>query len=80
MNTGHVSVTASRSGGDLVIRVEDNGAGVPSDWRLSDSSGTGLANIRGRLDAMYAGRSAVEAAPRIGGGFGVTIRLPYTAA
>jgi two-component system LytT family sensor kinase len=80
VQAGHVRVTVSRDGRDAVIRVEDTGAGVAPTWRLESSAGTGLANIRGRLQAMYPGRGHINAGPRPGGGFGVTIRLPFTAA
>jgi two-component system LytT family sensor kinase len=77
VGAGHVRVRATRDHDDVVIHVDDNGAGVPGDWRLDESNGTGLANLRGRLDAMYAGRASLVAAGRPGLGFTVTIRLPY---
>jgi two-component system sensor histidine kinase AlgZ len=79
VETGHIYVAVFREGREAVIRVEDSGAGVPATWRLERAAGTGLANIRGRLEAMYPGRGRIHAGPRPGGGFGVTIRLPYTA-
>jgi two-component system LytT family sensor kinase len=80
VEAGHVSVAGARDGRDLVITVEDNGAGVTSDWRPDATRGTGLANIRGRLQAMYAERGTLAAGPRPGGGFVVTIRLPFAVA
>jgi two-component system LytT family sensor kinase len=80
VQAGHVRVAVSREGRDAVIRVDDTGAGVSAGWRLETAAGTGLANLRGRLQAMYPGRSHLDAGPRTGGGFGVTIRFPYSAA
>jgi len=80
VTAGHVRVVASRDNDDLVIRVDDNGTGVPPGWRADASTGTGLANIRGRLQAMYPGRGVVDAGPRRDGGFAVTIRLPFSVA
>lgn len=80
VEAGHVRVAAVREGADLLIRVEDNGAGVPAGWSLDRAGGTGLANIRGRLDALYRGQSSLVARGLPAGGFQVVIRLPYTAA
>jgi two-component sensor histidine kinase len=77
---GHVRVAVSREGDEAVIRVDDTGAGVLPTWRLDQTAGTGLANIRGRLHALYAERGRLVAGPRAGGGFGVTIRLPFSVA
>jgi two-component system LytT family sensor kinase len=78
VEAGHVRVAVSRDGRDAVIRVEDTGAGVAPTWRLEGSAGTGLANLQGRLQAMYPGRGRMDAGPRAGGGFGVTLRFPYS--
>jgi len=77
VDAGHVRVAVCRVGSDIMIQVEDTGAGVAPTWRLESAAGTGLANLRERLRAMYPGRSGIDAGPRAGGGFGVTIRLPY---
>ncbi len=80
VEAGHVDVAVSRDRDDLVICVRDTGVGVAPGWRADDSAGTGLANVRGRLQAMYPGRGTIAAGPRAGGGFDVTIRLPFTVA
>jgi two-component system LytT family sensor kinase len=80
ITAGHVHIAVLRDHDDLVISVEDTGAGVPAGWHVDASAGTGLANIRGRLRALYPGRGIVDAGPRPGGGFAVTIRLPFSVA
>jgi LytS/YehU family sensor histidine kinase len=80
VEAGHVRVLATRERDDIVIQVDDNGAGVPAHWRLDGATGTGLANIRGRLDAMYAGKASLAVVGGPGRGFAVTVRLPYAAA
>ena len=75
---GTVSVDVTRDGADVVIRVEDTGRGAAPNWQPSATDGTGLANIRERMRVLYGDRGSVVAAGRPSGGFGVTIRLPYT--
>jgi PAS domain S-box-containing protein len=87
---GEITLTVTREDGEAVIRVRDNGAGIPSklighifdlftqeDRSLARSTGglgIGLALVR-RLTEMHGGR--VEAAsPGTGQGSEFTVRLP----
>jgi LytS/YehU family sensor histidine kinase len=76
---GYVSVRAIRDGRSLVVEVTDNGAGLPAEWSLAASAGTGLRNLASRLDAEFGSGQSMTVAPRPGGGVHVTVRLPYTA-
>lgn len=57
---------------ELLIRVEDTGRGAGAV--ASSPGGQGLVGMRERA-ALYGGQ--LEAGPRVGGGFGVSARLPY---
>jgi signal transduction histidine kinase len=57
---------------DLVIRVEDDGRGVPGDL---PTGGSGLAGMRERVGALG---GELFAGPRDGGGFMIEARLPLT--
>ena len=48
---GRIDIHARRAGDDLMVEVDDNGAGFSS----STGSGVGLANTRSRLAALYGG-------------------------
>jgi LytS/YehU family sensor histidine kinase len=77
VETGFVRVSVGRRADTLVIKVEDDGAGVASGWRLDASRGTGLANLCARLHALYGDAASLTAGSGQAGGFSVTARLPF---
>jgi signal transduction histidine kinase len=68
---GRVAVRARRENGRLRLEVEDDGAGFPRDPR----EGTGLTNLRSRLDTIY-GAAAELRVERPAAGARVVIELP----
>lgn len=54
---GRVRVAAAREGGAIVLRVQDDGVGLPAQWQ----DGTGLANCRERLRHHGGGTLALRA-------------------
>lgn len=54
---GLIRITLA-AGGELTIRVEDDGGGFARGWK----EGTGLGNLRERLEALYAGRARMDVA------------------
>lgn len=68
---GRVSVTARREGDRLRLAVEDDGAGFPREPR----EGTGLSNVRRRLDTIY-GPAAELRIDRPLSGARVIVELP----
>lgn len=79
VETGHVRVSIRRDGDDLLVEVRDDGVG-PGPQADGGAAGTGLSNLRGRLDSLYQGRATLIAGPPDDGGFLVSIRLPFNAA
>jgi len=70
----HVAVRAQLAGdGTLEVTVADDGAGFGSQ---AAGSGLGLANIRERLQQIYAGRAALTLRARAEGGVAATLTLP----
>ncbi|WP_158602680.1 sensor histidine kinase [Jiangella rhizosphaerae] len=68
------AVRIRRSGDELLLDVTDDGAGVEdAPAHRPDGSGTGIAGMRARAEAL-GGR--LQAGPRAGGGFAVHARLP----
>ena len=76
---GMVRVVAQRHNGDLWIRVEDDGVGLPADWKQRSAKGLGLSVTRQRVDGFYPdGRSSFDVRPRNGGGVEVELRIPLS--
>jgi signal transduction histidine kinase len=73
--TGTAMVRVVHDGEMLVLEVEDDGRGLPSNG--GPGHGTGIQGMRERAAALG---GAVEAGPRPGGGFRVLARLPLDGA
>jgi two-component system, LytTR family, sensor kinase len=73
---GRVSVTAVRSNGDLVIDIEDTGAGFRST-RPDGRTGVGLTNTRSRLERLYGPRGRLQLGAGTAGGALVSIVMPF---
>jgi sensor histidine kinase YesM len=70
---GRIDVTASAGKDCLSIRVEDSGLGMGQGD--TKGSGLGLAHVRERLDAAYAGKGSLEISEQPAG-TAVTVRIP----
>jgi two-component system, LytTR family, sensor kinase len=69
-----VEISARRDGGNLVLAVRDNGAGV-----RAEAAGVGLTNTRQRLEHLYGDRASLTLASASGGGAIATIVIPLHA-
>jgi len=78
---GVVAISAAPVAGELLVKVEDDGVGLPKDWRLEDAQGVGLRVTRERLQTLYStgSRPRLSIRRRAGGGTQVEVRLPMTA-
>ncbi|HET7274706.1 MAG TPA: sensor histidine kinase [Longimicrobiaceae bacterium] len=76
---GKIQVRARREGDNLVLRVIDNGPGLPTDesWQLQDEEGVGLPNTRARLQQLYGNAQHLDLRPADGGGLLVEVQLPF---
>ena len=74
---GTVTVVAERGPDQVIIRVTDNGVGLPPGWTLETSSGMGLSVTRERIVALNPdGSGSFSIEPRDGGGTVVRLTLP----
>ncbi|HEY6986348.1 MAG TPA: histidine kinase [Rhodanobacteraceae bacterium] len=71
---GHVAISAASDGTELTVRVADSGRG----FTQSSGGGTGLANIRARLAAMYGGAGRLSLALNQPRGVVATIAVPVS--
>lgn len=69
---GSISVRAFTTDGEIVVEVEDTGAGIPD----VPGSGTGLENLRRQLDLVYAGRARLELSDNLPSGVLARLCLP----
>ena len=73
-----ISVAARLIGDRVQITVSDTGSGLNGAVeRPSASTGVGLANIRDRLAQAYGEDHRIDFGSPAGGGFSVTIDIPY---
>lgn len=80
LSGGLIIVAASRRDDHLLIKVGDDGAGLPPNWRMDISEGIGLRVTRERLEGLYPANSghSFTVSPRAGGGTEVLIRIPLS--
>ena len=76
--SGHIEVRGFREGGLLILRVSDDGPGIPEGRGPEKSGGVGLRNTRARLEHLYEGRHRFEHANRPEGGLAVTLAIPLS--
>jgi signal transduction histidine kinase len=71
---GEVRVSARADGNAVIVEVADTGLGDAAPPSLG--TGVGLANVRARLAAAYAGAAHLQAGANAAGGYTVTLSLP----
>lgn len=80
-DVAHIALSAARSGGQLVLCVEDNGPGrdaVGAERGSPAGFGLGLRGIEERLQFLYQDRQSIEMVRATAGGVTVTLRLPFS--
>jgi signal transduction histidine kinase len=77
---GRIEIRASRTGQRLTLEVRDSGDGVPPDTLAAFNDGVGLSNTRARLQHLYGADHAFVFANLAGGGFAVTVTIPFRSA
>ncbi|WP_336765583.1 cache domain-containing sensor histidine kinase [Paenibacillus sp. USHLN196] len=61
---------------DIVIRITDNGQGLPEGWKVEDTCGIGVRNVHQRIQLYCGKRYGVQLSDGELGGVEVTITLP----
>jgi signal transduction histidine kinase len=73
---GRIEVSASREGQNLILRVRDNGLGLPVDWDIDRSAGVGLSNLRARLAHFYGRDDLLRIGGIATGGVDAQVTIP----
>ena len=76
LSGGCIEVSATEDGPMLVLRVRDNGLGLPPDWSIDQHAGVGLRNLTARLEALYRRTDLMRIAASETGGVEVVVRIP----
>ncbi len=78
---GHVTITARVRGGDVELRVSDDGCGIEADripgLLAGAGGGIGVANVNARLRATFGEPYALRIESPPGGGTTVLMRVPH---
>ncbi|WP_434748424.1 cache domain-containing sensor histidine kinase [Paenibacillus amylolyticus] len=61
---------------DIIIRITDNGQGLPEGWNMEDSKGIGVRNVHQRIQLYCGQRYGVQLSNGSSGGVEVKITLP----
>lgn len=72
---GWIAIFAERDQQKLVLRIVDNGVGLPEDWP-PPHPGVGLAITRGRLESLYGAEHSLELKNIAAGGTEARITMP----
>ena len=73
---GHLVIRSDSDGTQLALTVSDDGAGLPADFALGEQAGTGLRNVRARLEHLYGSAATLTIHSPATGGTSVTIVIP----
>ena len=71
-----VRINATCDATALSIAIIDDGVGLPEHFDINQRVGTGLRNVRSRLDHLYASEASFDISRGDSGGTIVTMRLP----
>lgn len=77
--TGNLEISAARENDRLIIKIGDNGPGLPDNWNLKrKSGGVGLSNTRARLEQFYNNDFSFDILSNAGSnGTTVVVNVPY---
>jgi two-component system, LytTR family, sensor kinase len=72
---GVIDISARLDGPQIVLRVRDDGPGLPEPHETEE--GVGLSNTRARLERLYGAAQSLRYGNSPGGGFEVELRMPF---
>jgi LytS/YehU family sensor histidine kinase len=73
---GAIRIAASRSNGRLALRIYNDGPALPASWEETHS-GTGISNVRARLERLYGDGFELSMRNQGPGGVEVMVSVPF---
>lgn len=77
LDAGRIGLSARRAGERLVMKIRDDGPGLPSETELALRGGVGLANTQARLAQLYGPAQRFDLVNRPEGGLEVVLSIPF---
>jgi len=74
---GRIEATAAVAGDRLILKVRDNGPGLPPAFSLAENEGLGLGATAARLQGIYGDEARLDLRRPDGGGLEAIVDLPY---
>lgn len=78
IDAGFIGIDISQNNERLVIRISDDGPGLPEGWDMATSCGTGLKTTLERLEILYPDSYSFELHNRAEGGAVAELIIPLT--
>jgi two-component system LytT family sensor kinase len=78
LNPSHVEIGARLEPNQIRLWVADDGIGISPDFDVTQAAGTGLSNVRSRVECLFGPSASVDVRPREAGGTIASILLPLT--
>ena len=76
LSGGRVEIAATGTPSALVVRVRDDGVGLPPGWSFERDAGVGLRNVAARLEHLYGRPGLLRVSSPASGGVEIQIDMP----
>ena len=76
LSGGRVEIAATGTPAALVVRVRDDGVGLPPGWSFERDAGVGLRNVAARLEHLYGRPGLLRVSSPASGGVEIQIDMP----
>ena len=76
LSGGRVEIAVTGNPSALIVRVRDDGVGLPPAWSFERDAGVGLRNVAKRLEHLYGRPGLLRVVPLAPGGVEIQIEVP----
>lgn len=76
-NKGKIEIRSQIKDNSLILKISDNGPGLPSSENIDESNGIGISNTRKRLRQLFGDDFKIEFTNNTNAGMKVTMTIPF---